>query len=119
METKRREMEFRLSKTIELSLQGYSEREIAAILKVNDTAVHRDLVYLRKQAQNNLEHHIHEVIPMELERCMVGIKGNLKHVLEIAESVSDPRTKLQGRAIATDIYKYIMDLATNGAIVTQ
>jgi DNA-directed RNA polymerase specialized sigma24 family protein len=68
-------MEFRRSKTIELSSQGYSDREIATILKVNDTAVHRDLAYLRKQAQNNLEHHIHNVIPMELERCMVGIKG--------------------------------------------
>jgi hypothetical protein len=68
-------MEFRRSKTIELSSQGYSDREIATILKVNDTADHRDLAYLRKQAQNNLEHHIHNVIPMELERCMVGIKG--------------------------------------------
>jgi len=77
------------------------------------------LIYLRKQAQNNLEHHIHDVIPMELERCMFGIKGNLKHVLEIADSVTDPRTKLQARAIATDIYKYIMDLATNSAIVTD
>jgi hypothetical protein len=39
--------------------------------------------------------------------------------LEIAKSASDPRTKLQARAIATDIYKYIMNLATNGAIVTD
>jgi hypothetical protein len=56
---------------------------------------------------------------MELERCMVGMKGNLKHVLEIAESAADPKTKLQARAIANDCYKYIMDLTTNGVVVTD
>ena len=50
---------------------------------------------------------------------MVGMKGNLKHVLEIAESAADPKTKLQARAIANDCYKYIMDLTTNGVVVTD
>ena len=39
--------------------------------------------------------------------------------MEIAETTSDPRTKLQARAIANDCYKYIMDLATGGIIVTD
>jgi hypothetical protein len=112
-------IEYRRNKVLELSSKGYNQTEICQKLQLDKSAVSRDLVYLRKQAQNNLEHHIHDVIPMELERCMFGIKGNLKHVLDIAESVSDPRTKLQARAIATDIYKYIMDLATNSAIVTD
>ena len=50
---------------------------------------------------------------------MIGMKGNLKHVLEIAETGQNPKTKLQARAIANDCYKYIMDLTTNGAIVTD
>ena len=29
------------------------------------------------------------------------------------------KTKLQARAIATDIYKYIMDFTTNGAVITD
>jgi hypothetical protein len=32
---------------------------------------------------------------------------------------SDPKTKLQARAIASDCYKYIMDLTTNGVVVTD
>jgi hypothetical protein len=56
---------------------------------------------------------------MEFERCVLGMKENLKHVLEIAESAADPRTKLQAHAIAIDIYKNIMDLATNGVIVND
>jgi ribosome recycling factor len=37
----------------------------------------------------------------------------------IAESAADPKVKLQARAIANDCYKYIMDLTTNGIVVTD
>jgi hypothetical protein len=50
---------------------------------------------------------------------MTGMKRNLRQTLEIAESTSDPRTKLQARAIANDCYKYIMDLTTNGVVITD
>ena len=49
---------------------------------------------------------------------MTGMK-RLKQTLEIAESTSIPRTKLQARAIANDCYKYIMDLTTNGVVITD
>jgi hypothetical protein len=48
----------------------------------------------------------------------MDMKRNLK-TLEIAETVADPKTKLQARAIANDCFKYIMDLTTNGIIVTD
>jgi DNA-binding NarL/FixJ family response regulator len=41
LETKQQEMEWRRSKVLELSSQGYSEKEISEILKINDTAVQR------------------------------------------------------------------------------
>jgi hypothetical protein len=50
---------------------------------------------------------------------MIGMKGNLEHVLEISESAADPKTKLQARAIANDCYKYIIDLTTNGVFITD
>jgi hypothetical protein len=50
---------------------------------------------------------------------MTGMKINLRQTLEIAETTSDPRTKLQARAIANDCYKYIMDLTTNGVVITD
>ena len=112
-------IEWRRARVLELDSQGYTHREIVAKLQIAKGTVSNDLAYLRKQAQDNLQHHIHEVVPMEYERCMVGMKGNLKHVLEIAETAADPKTKLQARAIANDCYKYIMDLTTNGAIVTD
>jgi hypothetical protein len=83
------------------------------------SAVNRDLLFLRNQARENLQHHIHDRIPEEYQNCMTGMKINLKQTLEIAEAASDPRIKLQARAIVNDCYKYIMDLTTNGVVITD
>jgi hypothetical protein len=50
---------------------------------------------------------------------MTGMKNNLKQTLEIAETVADPRVKLQARAIVNDCYKYIMDLTTGSTIISD
>jgi hypothetical protein len=113
------ELEWRRNKVLELSSEGYSEREIGARLQISHITVHRDLMALKKQAQNNLQKHIHEVVPMEYQKCMVGMKRNLKQTLEIAEAASDPKIKLEARRIANDCYRYIMDLCTNAGIVND
>jgi hypothetical protein len=101
----------------ELSSQGYSQRDIASTLQVGLGTVNKDLLFIRQQARDNLKYHIHERIPEEYQNCMIGMKTNLKEILQIAQSTSDPKTKLQARAIAVDCYKYIMEMATGGVIV--
>jgi hypothetical protein len=119
-EMKQQQIDWRRAKVMELSSQGYSEREIAERLQpLAVCTVHRDLVYLRKQANENLHKHIHEVIPLEYEKAMLGMKHNLKQTLEIAETAADPKTKLQARSIINDCYKQIMDLITNSTVVTD
>jgi hypothetical protein len=49
----------------------------------------------------------------------IGLKENLKHVLEIGEAATDPKVKLQARAIANDCYKFIMDISTNAGIFSD
>jgi hypothetical protein len=94
-------------------------REIAQKLQITKSVVNRDVLFLRRQAREILQYHIHDRIPEEYQNCMTGVKRNLRQTLEIAESTSDPRTKLQARAIANDCYKYIMDLTTGGVIITD
>jgi IS30 family transposase len=117
-ETKQ-QLDWRRSKVLELSSQGYSEREIAENLKVSDTTIHRDLVYLREQAQENLQKHIHETVPEEYQKCMVGMKRNLRQTLEVRDSASDPKVKLQAAAIANDCYKFILDMTTNAGVISD
>ena len=82
---------------LELSSQGYSEREIGIKLQISHITVHRDLVRLKKLAQDNLQKHIHETVPEEYQKCMVGMKSILKKTLQIAETVTDPRVKITSK----------------------
>ncbi len=118
-EMKQQQLEWRRAQILGLASEGYSQREIASKLQVDLTAVNRDIQFLRQQAQENLQKHIHETVPEEYQKCMVGMKRNLKQTLEIAETVSDPKTKLQARAIANDCYKFILDMTTNAGIVSD
>jgi hypothetical protein len=47
------------------------------------------------------------------------MKRTLKQTLEIGETSADPKIKLEAMRIATECYKYIMDLNTNGSIITD
>jgi hypothetical protein len=89
------EIEWRRSKVLELDSQGHSQHEIATKLQIAKGTVNSDLALLRRQAQEILQKHIHEVAPEEHQKCMVGMKGNLKQTLEIRDSASDPKVKLQ------------------------
>ena len=118
-EVKQQQLDWRRAQVLELSSQGYNQREISAKLQVDPAAVNRDMMFLRQQAKDNLQHHIHEVVPEEYQKCMVGMKRNLKETLEIANTSADPRVKLQARAIANDCYKFILDMSTNAGIVSD
>ena len=111
--------QWRRSKVLELSSQGCNQREIASILHVTQPTVNKDLSHIRQEAQDNLQNHIQEVVPMEYQKCMTGMKSNLKETLEIANTETDPRIKLQARAIVSDCYKFILDMSTNAGIVSN
>jgi hypothetical protein len=110
---------WRRARVLELDSQGYTHREIVSKLQIAKGTVSNDLAYLRKQAQDNLQRHIHEIVPEEYQKGMTGLRQNLKHVLEIAETSSDPKIKLEARRIANDCYRYIMDLCTNAGVVSD
>ena len=60
---KQRELQWRRAQVLELASKGYNQREIATRLQLDTAAVNRDMFSLRKQAIENLQNHIHEVVP--------------------------------------------------------
>jgi hypothetical protein len=113
------QLQWRRSKVLEYLSTGYSQVEIANRLQVDEPTISRDIYFLNKQAQDNLQKHIHETIPGEYQKAMVGMKRNLRRVLEIADSTTDSRLKLQASSIANECYRDIMDLCTNAGIVSD
>ena len=114
------EREWRRSKVLELSSQGNSEREIASTLQMHPTTVHRDLSFLRKQAQENLKSHIQEKLPDQYQKCMTGLNQVLKIGWNIVNTDSNTAAnRLQALALINNSYKYLMDLTTNGVVVTD
>jgi transposase len=61
-----------------MDTQGHSIMEIAKILHISHGTVDNDLLYLRKQAQENLQKHIQERIS---ESCSWNKQGS-KDMLE-------------------------------------
>jgi hypothetical protein len=103
-----------------MDTQGHSIMEIAKILHISHGTVDNDLSYLRKQAQENLQKHIQERIPEEYQKAVVGINKVLKTCWNIInKDTTDDKTKLQATAIINDSYKYLMDLTTNGVVITD
>jgi hypothetical protein len=140
--TRRKEdlIEWRRAKVLELSSQGHNQSEIARIMQVGISTINRDVIFLRYRAQENLQKHIQEKLPEEYQRCLTGVNLVLKLSWQIAnnnnnngkqnnqgynESSSNTlttggdRTRLQALSLINDCYKYIMDLTTNGVVITD
>lgn len=106
----------------ELNSQGLNQTEISHQLKVNQSVISCDFIFLGEYAQKNLETRLQEKLPEEYQLCMTGLDQVLKKLWEIANSGSstvDDKTKLQALSLTNDCYKYKMDLVTNGTIITD
>jgi hypothetical protein len=128
-------IEWRRTKVLELSSQGHNQSEIATIMQVGISTINRDAIYLRQQAQENLKIHVQQKLPEEYQRCLTGMNQVLKLSWQIANNdtkgqhqndnnnntltTGDERTRLQALSLINDCYKYIMDLTTNGVVITD
>ncbi len=131
---------WRRNKIQDLLIKGHNQYMIADILKISQTTVSRDISNLREQARLKIQTHLQDRLPEEYENCIAGINQVLRMSWEIAtrgqgsdcsdssnnshhdktlSSTVDDKTRLQALALASDCYKYKMDLATNGVIITD
>ena len=129
--------EWRRNKVQQLLVRGYSQWDVAEELQIDQSTVSRDIQYLRQQAQENLQKHIQQKLPEEYQHCLTGMNQVLKLSWQIANNntpkqnyqdhndnintitTGDDRTSLQALSLINDCYKYIMDLTTNGVVITD
>ena len=84
-------------------ITGKNRTRLAAILQIGKTTVDRDLVFLRKQAQENLKSHIKERLPEQYQKCMIGLNQVLIMGWEIVHNASSTTAnRLQALALIND-----------------
>ena len=96
------QIEWRRDRVLELSSQGFNQSDIATVLQVDKSIISRDVAYLRNQAQENLQKHIHETIPEEYQKAMVSMNQILKMCWSIVSKTADEKTRLQALALIND-----------------
>ena len=80
----KKQLGWRRNKVSELLVKGYSQYDIADVLKVSQPTINNDVKFLREQARLNLQTHLNDRLPGEFENCMSGINRILKMAWDIA-----------------------------------
>jgi predicted transcriptional regulator len=112
--------EWRRCKVLELSSQGYTQSDIVKTLQVSQPSVNRNLFYLAKHAQEHLKTHIQHTLPLGYRRCMNGINQVLKQAWQVSQSSEVKKEeRLAALSLANNCYKFILDLTTNGVVITD
>jgi transcriptional regulator len=112
-------IELRRGRVLELLARGHSQREIAKSLNVSDALISLDMQYIKESSRRELETHIQERIPLEYKRAMTGMNNVLKRVSEILDNATDNKTKLEAMKLMMDLYRSIMNIATDGVTFEQ
>jgi hypothetical protein len=110
-------IEWRRNKVLELTSQGHNQSEVSRILQIAVSTINRDVIYLRRQAKDNIKKYIDERLPEEYEKCMVGLTSILKEAWITAARTEDKREKIQALSLAKECHSMKLDLLTNATVV--
>lgn len=114
LQMKRKDLEWRRDKVIELYCEGRNRSAIAKILHTNYLTVHRDLHFRMQQTKDKAQGYLDKKLPFELEVCRVGLDKVLEKVWEfINNNESSEKSKLQALSLAKDCYTTRLELLVN------
>jgi len=117
LKVRMQQIEWRRSQVLELSSKGRNQSEIAKILQVDKSIISRDITFLREQSKGTIRKYIDEKLPVEYEKCLVGLDAILKEAWNTVEHSSDKREKIQALSLAKECYGMKLELLTNATVV--
>lgn len=112
------QIHWRREKVLDLSSDGYSERQIAERLRISQPTINRDLAYLREKAKENIRHYIDEKLPLEYQKCLIGLNGILSKMSDIMNNANaNERDVMQATTLKMQAYSMKIDLLSNANVV--
>ena len=104
-------------RVLELTSQGYTQRQIANMLQVSNATEANDQIFLRQKPKQNIKSYVDERLPEEYEKCLVGITTILREAWNTSNRAHDNKEKIQALSLAKDCYSMKLDLLTNASVV--
>jgi hypothetical protein len=111
------QIEWRRSKVLEYSSQGFNQKEIASKLQVDESTISRDLAFLKDQARDRIKDYIQKTLPLEFQKCMTALNIVKKDAWMVAQQSNDAKVKLAALSLVKDCATTTMDVLTNAAVV--
>jgi hypothetical protein len=110
-------IQWRRDKVRELSTKGYTQRDIATELKVSLKLVNKDLLNMREQSKNNIQHYIDERLPTEYENAISTLDMIAKEMWELKPD--NNRDLIQSRALIKECTVTKIEFIASGTVVDR
>ena len=119
-EINRQQVEWRQSQVLQYAADGYTEREIAAQLKISQPTIHRDLVILRQQAKQQINEYITHQVPFEYKKTLAGLESIIKYMSSImADDTKETKEKMQAASIKMQAYNMKMEMVSGATLIEE
>jgi hypothetical protein len=76
-------LKWRRDKVRELTIKGYTQREISMELQIALVQVNKNLKYMRQEAKHNIQHYTDEYLPAEYQYCLDALNMIVKEMWNI------------------------------------
>jgi hypothetical protein len=118
--TKRQKgLEWRRGMVLKLSAQGFRQDDIAQILKLDQSVISRDLSWVKKQAQQNVQHFITTQIPLEIDKAFMILDYIMKECAIMEQKTEDKKLRLQILSLMKDVERSKLDLLADTTIAKE
>jgi hypothetical protein len=109
----------RRDRVLELTSQGFSQRQIATTLQISHGTVGNDVTFLTQKASENIRNYIDKQLPEEYDKVLTGLTSILREAWTAALRAQDTKEKISALSLAKEVYSTKLDLLTNINVVND
>jgi hypothetical protein len=115
----KRQIEWRRGKVAEYDAKGFSQHDIADILKVSVGTINGDMMWLRAQASENIKTYTQQTLPHLFDKSLIGLTQVLREAWLTSTTTKYERNKILALSLVKDCLTARVDLASNADVIDK
>jgi hypothetical protein len=112
-------IEWRRTKVLEYSSEGFNQNEIAKFLQLHESTISRDMEYLRQESRQALQEYITKKLPDEVRKTFTAMDLILKTAWHTVHTTEDEKTKLNALNLINTVMASRVQLLANVDVVDK